>query len=100
MFRISGAMAEVGHIVGDVLSQLIRQAPRAGLEVSYHGGEFRGLSLKSNTRLKLYNIDGQLFFCGVLCWGGDLLYETMFILLYLLLFVILCGYVINTLQST
>ncbi len=54
MFRISGAMVEVGHIVGDVLSQLIRQAPRAGLEVSYHGGEFRGLSLKSNTRLKLY----------------------------------------------
>lgn len=31
--------------------------------------------------------------------GGDLLYKTMFILLYLLLFVILCGYVINTLQS-
>ena len=61
MFRISGAMAEVGHIVGDVLSQLIRQAPRAGLEVSYHGGEF-------NTRLKLYNIDGQRFF--VVCWGG------------------------------
>lgn len=27
-------MAEVGHIVDDVLPQLIRQAPRAGLEVS------------------------------------------------------------------
>ena len=53
MFRISCAMAEVGHIVGDVLPQLIRQAPRAGLEVSYHGGEFRGLSLKINTRLEL-----------------------------------------------
>lgn len=53
MFRISGAMAEVGHIVGDVLPQLIRQVPRAGLEVSYHGGEFRGLSLKINMRLKL-----------------------------------------------
>ena len=99
MFRISGAMAEVGHIVGDVLPQLIRQVPRAGLEVSYHGGEFRGLSLKSNTRLKLYNIDGQRFFV-VCCWGRDLLYETMYILLYLLLFVILCSYVINTLQST
>ena len=46
-------MAEVGHIVGDVLPQLIRQVPRAGLEVSYHGGEFRGLSLKINMRLKL-----------------------------------------------
>ena len=58
MFRISGAMAEVGHIVGDVLSQLLRQAPRAGLEVSYHGGEFRGFSLK------LYNTVyyGQRFF--------------------------------------
>ena len=63
-------MAEVGHIVGDVLPQLIRQAPRAGLEVSYHGGEFRGLSLKINTRLELYNTVyyGQRFFCrGVIC---------------------------------
>lgn len=58
MFRISCDMAEVGHIVGDVLPQLIRQAPRAGLEVSYHGGEFRGFSLK------LYNTVyyGQRFF--------------------------------------
>ena len=95
MFRTSGDMTEVGHIVGDVLPQLIRQVPRAGLEVSYHGGEFRGLSLKINMRLKLYNTVyyGQRFL------GGDLLYKTMFILLYLLLFVILCGYVINTLQS-
>ena len=97
MFRISCAMAEVGHIVGDVLPQLIRQAPRAGLEVSYHGGEFRGLSLKINTRLELYNTVyyGQHF----LQRGGDLLYKTMFIWIYLLLFVILCSYVINTLQS-
>ena len=91
-------MAEVGHIVGDVLPQLIRQAPRAGLEVSYHGGEFRGLSLKINTRLERYNTVyyGQRFLQCVLV---GLLYSTMFIWLYLLLFVILCSYVINTLQS-
>ena len=89
-------MTEVGHIVGDVLPQLIRQAPRAGLEVSYHGGEFRGLSLKINMRLKLYN---TVYYGQRFLGGGDLLYKTMFILLYLLLFLILCSYVINTLQS-
>ena len=47
MFRISCAMAEVGHIVGGVLPQLIKQAPLAGLEVSYHGGEFSGLFSKT-----------------------------------------------------
>lgn len=47
MFRISCAMAEVGHIVGGVLPQLITQAPLAGLEVSYHGGEFSGLFSKT-----------------------------------------------------
>ena len=47
MFRISCAMAEVGHIVGGILPAFIRQAPHAGLEVSYHGGEFSGLFSKT-----------------------------------------------------
>ncbi len=42
-FRISCVMAEAGHIVGGVLPQLIREAPEATLEVSYHGGEFAGI---------------------------------------------------------
>ena len=82
MFRISCAMAEVGHIVGDVLPQLIRQAPRAGLEVSYHGGEFRGLSLKINTRLELYNtvyygqhfLQGGVIYCIRRCLYGYIYY--------------------------
>lgn len=42
-FRLSCVMAEASHIVGGVLPQLIRQAPEASLEVSYHGGEFAGI---------------------------------------------------------
>ena len=64
MFRISCAMAEVGHIVGDVLPQLIRQAPRAGLEVSYHGGEFRGLSL-NNGQSVFAAVTAALHFFGL-----------------------------------